>query len=1742
MGMLGAYVTNASAGNMLDLILNGVVWPSVAYASDACPQRDPNCCKPQQWWVSCEINGKQQLVNSCGSVIGACGAGKECVWWWWNAYCRVLPPDVGDGSVCTIDSPMLWCTEDRKWKTNGCGGYQACESGYECRAWGYCEPIDTNTYWFCDNKSTVDWLYYGRYSTKWAGQVCPGWCNPDSNGDGHLNDAVCSAGSCPYNSRNYWKCDMLGNIVNGCGEIMEDCTWQWLRCDGNQSSCKCVWDGDVCNNIAGAQSVVPVGYVRDASGNCNPNPNLKPVWKCTAPGQWEKTTARRDWANYDKDRVYQIGDEASLNEWETPLGSMCGYTYNTEMSVTKIWNKTTVQSGDLVTYTITMSNDGAGVIKSSRLDDIVPAAMKLVSSDRWHSIYDKHGYLVFESDGGAWYAREVLPDGRWYYRGKYKWNGPENLFCEVLDRRYTDHLLKGMNVCYLTNTTNWWREGNNNEGRIMSPRIGWWSSTDIDVWKRAQVISWDVLVWNWGNEEFVPNEKRTVTVVMQYDGSLPDGSCITNVAKWGMDTPDINPNNNRSAWTVCVWSQPKADVTITKSVDKPSFINTTGEIITWKLDYKNNGPDAAKDVIITDMLPAWLEFVWEFAPTSTIANITLSGNNVIYQLSDDLLSGAVGSILVKSRYMGGKPDNVALTNVVRIDTSTNETNYDNNTNGAITAPSSYPIVSCDAVAVTVTSVRTATGARVDYGCTSTNSTGVQFRVLSWSSVILSVTGSAGSVHVPFGTYTAQCVVNGSITYKISKYIPTDNACPYKKKGNDVCATPPTIQPVVASTFDPNNVVSSLNPIPYCSIEQTEVNGYVCQTTVAGDTIYVRDDNACREAVDVADPAALGNYVWIDANRNGIQDAGELGLPWVPVKLYSWCGLSGTYLKDTTTSDMWHYLFNSLSAGQYQVRFMISTGYIMTQINAWSDDTDSDANGDGWSQCVTLTANQTDLTVDAGVYKVPTNKWAIGNRVWVDENKDGIDNGEAREPGLPWVQVELYACGTTTSSLATTDTDAQGYYVFDNLTGGSQYYVKFIKPSGYEWTSLTTNGINTDYNSDAKADGTTDCITAVNGITKNTVDAGVISWGTAKLGDRVWHDADRDGIQDAGELWIAGATVELYSCDATPVFKKTTMTDSNGNYLFDQLFSGSYKVKFVMPATYNTFSPYMIGTATSGTDSNAGTAGFSDCITLTNGESNLTIDAGVYSTTTTGGWCDPAYICCNGGCGWGWGFCGDGTMSSNIVAGTTLVEQCDKGAENGVAWWSCDKFCQNTWTPPGGGVSTGRMSTVAGLQMSYVDPPDVMVWEFIPFWWQIQEDPNVELVDKCEDVGAGTNWMRYIIGAVKSDAVTLHPDGLTCEFQLFNASETWPRILRPCNLKKLFETSELTSSYLTRKNSTTELTSYNNANGASVIFPADWGTSFTKLWEYGINWKSITFTPCVRKEDTTTTTSAWWVVTTTVTVRHEKWVRHTYTPAGNNIFRMTVSQPYVVQKNGLSASSLDSEIIERIVDSNGQSVISSVIESNRSLSGSSTIWYLVGSFINKYLALAKEPNDISWMVWGRKVPNKEIYVYQGDQNIFVSNGLGNKTIIVKNGDLTIRGSLKGNVMFIVPDGSITFEQLDGQYNNTQEVEGIYIAKSFNSNALWNNDLDKGWRFDGRLVVNGMLASLSTNNADSTISTLRNQRRSVLRNWFNVPTITKQRDRAEIVKQWGSLTIASNPSLWTNLPPGANELMTALQAYK
>gem|GEM_PF-995920 len=79
----------------------------------------------------------------------------------------------------------------------------------------------------------------------------------------------------------------------------------------------------------------------------------------------------------------------------------------------------------------------------------------------------------------------------------------------------------------------------------------------------------------------------------------------------------------------------------------------------------------------------------------------------------------------------------------------------------------------------------------------------------------------------------------------------------------------------------------------------------------------------------------------------------------------------------------------------------------------------------------------------------------------------------------------------------------------------------------------------------------------------------------EIGNRVWFDADQDGIQDADEPNVQGVTVELWPAGEVGVGEPIAEveTDANGNYVFrsddpDSGFdvSGDYVVRFVKPTT------------------------------------------------------------------------------------------------------------------------------------------------------------------------------------------------------------------------------------------------------------------------------------------------------------------------------------------------------------------------------------------------------------------------------------------------------------------------------------------------------------------------------------------------------------------------------------------------
>ena len=152
-----------------------------------------------------------------------------------------------------------------------------------------------------------------------------------------------------------------------------------------------------------------------------------------------------------------------------------------------------------------------------------------------------------------------------------------------------------------------------------------------------------------------------------------------------------------------------------------------------------------------------------------------------------------------------------------------------------------------------------------------------------------------------------------------------------------------------------------------------------------------------------------------------------------------------------------------------------------------------------------------LTVDAGIFNAAAPTGGLGNYVWNDADKDGMQ--DANESGIGGVIVTLYNSAGT--PIATTTTDKTGYYAFNNLPAGD-YTVGFTNtPEGFVFTTQP-NGTGTG--SDANpSTGKTPVIT-VGTTFRDDVDAGLYPAGTpsgkGSLGDVVWYDTNNNGIQDA----------------------------------------------------------------------------------------------------------------------------------------------------------------------------------------------------------------------------------------------------------------------------------------------------------------------------------------------------------------------------------------------------------------------------------------------------------------------------------------------------------------------------------------------------------------------------------------------------------------------------------------------------
>ncbi|MFS4491700.1 SdrD B-like domain-containing protein [Maribacter sp. 2308TA10-17] len=190
-----------------------------------------------------------------------------------------------------------------------------------------------------------------------------------------------------------------------------------------------------------------------------------------------------------------------------------------------------------------------------------------------------------------------------------------------------------------------------------------------------------------------------------------------------------------------------------------------------------------------------------------------------------------------------------------------------------------------------------------------------------------------------------------------------------------------------------------------STGETTASIKVTPTAKTTYSVTVTSDGGCEATdevmVNVDDKVIIGDYVWLDDNRNGLQDDGLTGMNDIKVTLFQCDGeeVASTMTANNSEGEPGAYNFEVCpNSGEYYVVFGdIPDGLEFTSSNTGTNGAvDSDANADGRTDCFEVT-DEDDLSIDGGLIELCDIKIDAGDDVDICDNEvieitaDIIDN-------------------------------------------------------------------------------------------------------------------------------------------------------------------------------------------------------------------------------------------------------------------------------------------------------------------------------------------------------------------------------------------------------------------------------------------------------------------------------------------------------------------------------------------------------------------------------------------------------------------------------------------------------------------------------------------------------------------------------------------------------------------------------
>lgn len=372
-----------------------------------------------------------------------------------------------------------------------------------------------------------------------------------------------------------------------------------------------------------------------------------------------------------------------------------------------------------------------------------------------------------------------------------------------------------------------------------------------------------------------------------------------------------------------------------------------------------------------------------------------------------------------------------------------------------------------------------------------------------------------------------------------------------------------------------------------------------------------------ETVRTALSASIGDRVWLDLNADGLQNAGEPGIPNVTAWLYQDPNNNGqidageTQRVATATDLAGAYHFYNIAPGtNYTVTYDYSTvpaGYLPTTAS----------NTNSPSKTVhdvgVITPGLQYTNADFGLS--PPGAARLGDTAWWDADRNGAR--DAGEGGLTNVTVLLYLDANLNGLLDGADfflqsvtTDTNGNYQFTGLTTNAY----LVAVDGASLVGSPYGGAAAISNAMTLTGGASPHAVTLATTNEAYADADFGYDWRGTIGDYVWWDDNRNGVPDGGELPVTNAQVLLY-------------VDTNGDGRLDPL-DGHYQVAeaFVGADGYYYFhhlppGPYLVDLYEDSlrADEVVPTTPDVHFIVLGGGETNLTADFGYFEGALVAGY-------------------------------------------------------------------------------------------------------------------------------------------------------------------------------------------------------------------------------------------------------------------------------------------------------------------------------------------------------------------------------------------------------------------------------------------------------------------------------------------------------------------------------------------